>query len=296
MGRFAADWIDGKEIPRIMVATTTLVDSPAAAAAFEATTPSSPATFADRSEVRELLPAARQRQLRVPAHLLEPGLRAAMIRTPADGSRRPGLALVGVCLFAAFSVGYGNFLGSDNLNAIALSSAFVLIASIGTMALLVSGNVDLSIGSQYALISVVTALVVLHTGSALLGVVAGAVARSRPGRWSTACWSWCSEVSPLIVTLATLGIYGGLAYVAGAGNTVFGLPGSFTVIGSATVLGVPVPVIVAVCAFLAGAWVLVATITGVAPLRGRRQPRRRRRSSASAPTASSPERSRPTER
>jgi ribose/xylose/arabinose/galactoside ABC-type transport system permease subunit/ABC-type glutathione transport system ATPase component len=185
-----------------------------------------------------------------------------MIRTPADGSRRPGLALVGLCLFAAFSLGYGNFLGSDNLNAIALSSAFVLIASIGTMALLVSGNVDLSIGSQYALISVVTALVVLHTGSALLGVVAALSLGLLLGLVN-GLLVLVLGVSPLIVTLAMLGIYGGLAYVAGAGNTVFGLPGSFTVIGSATVLGVPVPVIVAVCAFLAGAWVLVATITGL---------------------------------
>jgi len=56
MGRFAADWIDGKQIPRIMVATTTLVDSPAAATAFEADNADLAGTFADRSKYETYLP------------------------------------------------------------------------------------------------------------------------------------------------------------------------------------------------------------------------------------------------
>ena len=185
-----------------------------------------------------------------------------MIRTPADGSRRPGLAVVGIGLVLFFGIGYSNFLSSNNLNAIALSSAFVLIASIGTMALLVSSNVDLSIGSQYALISVVTAQVAAHTGSALLAVVA-AVALGLLLGLVNGVLVLTLKVSPLIVTLATLGIYGGLAYVAGNGNTVIGLPDSFTSLGSSSVLGIPLPVVIAVLAFAAGAWVLVASITGL---------------------------------
>jgi ribose transport system substrate-binding protein len=56
MGRFTADWIDGKQIPRIMVATTTLVDSPAAAAAFEADNADLAGTFADRRKYETYLP------------------------------------------------------------------------------------------------------------------------------------------------------------------------------------------------------------------------------------------------
>jgi ribose/xylose/arabinose/galactoside ABC-type transport system permease subunit/ABC-type multidrug transport system ATPase subunit len=185
-----------------------------------------------------------------------------MIRTPADGSRRPGLALVGVALFAGFGLAYDGFLASNNLTAIALASAFVLIASIGTMALLVSGNIDLSIGSQYALNSVVTALVVQHTGSVVLGILT-ALALGLVLGAVNGILVLLLEVSPLIVTLGTLGVYGGLAYAAGNGETVAGLPASFTAIGSDTVLGVPLPVIVGVVAFLVGAFVLVATVTGL---------------------------------
>jgi hypothetical protein len=49
-----------------------------------------------------------------------------MIRTPADGSRRPGLAIVGLCLCAFFSLRYDNFFSGDNMTAIALNSSAVL--------------------------------------------------------------------------------------------------------------------------------------------------------------------------
>ncbi len=185
-----------------------------------------------------------------------------IIRTPADGSRRPGLALVGALLVIGFGAVYSNFLASSNLNAIALTSASVLIASIGTMALLVSGNVDLSIGSQYALISVVCALVAAHTGSTALGVIV-ALALGTVLGLINGLLVLALKVTPLIVTLATLGIYAGLAYVAGGGESVFGLPASFSSIGSSSVIGVPLPVVVAVAAFLLGAGVLIMTVTGM---------------------------------
>jgi ribose/xylose/arabinose/galactoside ABC-type transport system permease subunit/ABC-type glutathione transport system ATPase component len=185
-----------------------------------------------------------------------------MIRTPADGSRRPGLAVVGLCLLALFSIQFDNFLGADNLTAIGLNSSSVLIAAVGTMALLLSGNVDLSIGSQYALVSVVTASVVHGTGDASLGVATALSLGLLLGLIN----GWLVTVlniSPLIVTLAMLAIYRGLAFVAGGGVSVFNLPDSFTVIGRERLLGVPLQVIVAGCIFLIGAWVLVATVTGL---------------------------------
>jgi ribose transport system substrate-binding protein len=56
MGRFAADWIDGREIPRVMVANTTLVDSPAAVAAFEDDNAELEATFSDRQKYENYFP------------------------------------------------------------------------------------------------------------------------------------------------------------------------------------------------------------------------------------------------
>jgi ribose transport system substrate-binding protein len=56
MGRFTADWIDGKQIPRVMVANTTLLDSPAAVAAFQADNASPKRTFEDQQKYQRYFP------------------------------------------------------------------------------------------------------------------------------------------------------------------------------------------------------------------------------------------------
>jgi len=185
-----------------------------------------------------------------------------MISTPADGSRRAGLAAVGLCLFVMFSISFDNFSGTGNLTTIGLNSSAVLIAAIGTMALLVSGNVDLSIGSQHALISVVTAIVVRDTGYPWLGVAAALSIGLLLGLIN-GLLVLVLNISPLIVTLAMLAIYRGLAFVVGGGVSVFDLSHSFTAIGSARLLGLPLQMIIAGWVYVIGSWVLVATVSGL---------------------------------
>lgn len=55
MGRFAAHWIDGREIPRVMVANTTLLDSPQAVTAFEAANADMKGAFSDRRRYEKYL-------------------------------------------------------------------------------------------------------------------------------------------------------------------------------------------------------------------------------------------------
>jgi ribose transport system substrate-binding protein len=56
MGRFTADWLAGKQIPRVMVAKTTLVDSPSAAATFLADARDPKSTFEDAAKYEKYLP------------------------------------------------------------------------------------------------------------------------------------------------------------------------------------------------------------------------------------------------
>ncbi|MBA3282859.1 MAG: ATP-binding cassette domain-containing protein [Acidimicrobiia bacterium] len=184
------------------------------------------------------------------------------ILSPGEASRRVGLAAVGSILFLGFSLGFDTFLSTQNLTTIALNSSSVLLAAIGTTALLVSGNVALSIGSQYALVAVVTAIVVRDTGNPLLGIAAAVGLGLVLGTLNGLLVVWL-QISPLIVTLAMLAVYRGLAFVAGDGASVFGFPSSFTSIGRARWLGVPLPVVVAAGAYLVGGWVLIATVSGL---------------------------------
>jgi ribose transport system substrate-binding protein len=56
MGRFAADWIAGRQIPRIMVANTTLLDSPQKVDAFEADNADLKGTFSDSQRYEKYFP------------------------------------------------------------------------------------------------------------------------------------------------------------------------------------------------------------------------------------------------
>ncbi|HWE56490.1 MAG TPA: ATP-binding cassette domain-containing protein [Acidimicrobiales bacterium] len=181
---------------------------------------------------------------------------------PGQASRRPGLAVVGIILFASCSLGYQHFFSGANLSAIGLNSASLLLAAVGSMALLVSGNIDLSIGSQYAFISVLVALVAVNSGNSWLAALVGIAAGLGCGLINGLLVTWLS-ISPLIVTLAMLAIYSGLAYVVHNGQSVYGLPDALSDLGESHVAGVPTIVIIAVVVYAGCSLYLMTSRTGL---------------------------------
>ena len=91
-------------------------------------------------------------------------------RHPGGGSSRWGLALLIVAVGLFVQTQASNFLTSNNIETIILNVSSMMIAAAAAMRLLVAGNVDLSIGGQFSLISVVTALVARDTHSAPIAV------------------------------------------------------------------------------------------------------------------------------
>lgn len=181
---------------------------------------------------------------------------------PGESSRRVGLAIVGIAIFAFFSLKYDNFSGSSNLLAIGLNVSSIAIASVGTMALLASGNVDLSIGSQFALVSVLTAQAVKGSQSAIVGVLVALAVGTVLGA-TNGILVRLLKISPLIVTLGTLALYRGLAYIFTDGVEVFGFPTSFTALGTGHILGVQTPVVIAAVVFAVGSFLLLRTVGGL---------------------------------
>src|SRR5689334_165806 len=90
----------------------------------------------------------------------------------ADSGTRLGLALLCVGLILVFGLTSDNFLTVSNGFAILLNVSSIAIAAIGSGFLLISGNVDLSIGGQYALLSAIAAIVARNSHDAVLAVVA----------------------------------------------------------------------------------------------------------------------------
>jgi len=130
-----------------------------------------------------------------------------------------------------------------------------LLALPMTLIILTAG-IDLSIGSTMALCAVVFGLCfqahVPLIVAALLTLLSGAAAGALNGVFVAYV-----RVHPLIVTLATLAAYRGIAEGISLGRPVSGFPASFTHWGQGAVLGLPIPGILfllalAVTAFFVG--------------------------------------------
>ena len=143
-------------------------------------------------------------------------------KPPGEASGRIGLAIVALGLVVVFSLLNASFFRLDNFVVIGVNSTSILIAVLGTSALLIAGYVDLSIGSMVALIGIITAKVAVATQNALLAVCVGLGLGFLLGLLNGLLVRRLS-ISPLIVTLAMLALYGGLAFVVSS-TAVYGFP------------------------------------------------------------------------
>ena len=144
------------------------------------------------------------------------------------------LALLAISLFSP------QYLSLDNLLVVALQVSFTGIAAIGTAYLIISGNVDLSIGSQYALCAVASAMLAKSVPSPvawIAGILLGAALGFLNG-----LMVWRITISPIIITLGTLTIFRGIALRITNGFGVRGVPKSFALFGQAHWFGLPMPV------------------------------------------------------
>jgi ribose transport system permease protein len=118
-----------------------------------------------------------------------------------------GLLLVGA-LFAALAP--DRFLTAYNLKTIAVQTVIVALGAIGMTYVMISGGIDLSVGSVIALSSVMTAVMLeggaSPTTSLAVGVATGAAAGACNGVLVTSL-----GVVPFIVTLGTMGVARGTA-------------------------------------------------------------------------------------
>jgi ribose/xylose/arabinose/galactoside ABC-type transport system permease subunit/ABC-type branched-subunit amino acid transport system ATPase component len=188
--------------------------------------------------------------------------RTRKVLVPAESGKRLGLAVVAIGLAIAFSVQFEAFGSTANAIGIGLDVSLIAIAAVGTGALLIAGYVDLSIGSMYGLISVLVALVVRDTQSVAAGIAVGVALGALFGL-TDGILVRILKISPLIVTIAMLGIYRGFAYVFSDGISVYGFPDSFNLLGRARVYGIPTPLIVGIVLSLVAYVVMIRTVPGL---------------------------------
>lgn len=152
------------------------------------------------------------------------------------------LALAAVCTTLALVT--DNFFTLQNLVVVVRQISINGILAVGVTLVLLTGGVDLSLGSLVALTGVVAACFA-HPGdypflvAVAMGMLTGAACGVANGLVITQ-----GGVAPFIATLGMMTAARGLALVVSGGKPVSNLSREFTRIGGGDLLGVPVPILV----------------------------------------------------
>ena len=121
----------------------------------------------------------------------------------------PALALILLCALFSLWKG-GNFASPDNLRFIVAQAVITGIGAMGMTMIIVSGGIDLSVGSVLALSSVIGAQVLNATQMPIVAVAAALVCGAAVGVVNGAVISRLA-LPPFIVTLGMMGVARGLA-------------------------------------------------------------------------------------
>jgi ribose transport system permease protein len=151
-----------------------------------------------------------------------------------------------VVLMAALSP---YFLTSRNLANVGFQASFVAVLALGQLLVIITRGIDLSVGSVVGLAGVVAAAGAAGSGAACLALFVGT--GLAVGLVNGAVLVYGRVMNPFIVTLGTLGIARGLALVISDGQTRTGLPPLVGTLGSDTVAGIPIPVLIVAALALA---------------------------------------------
>jgi ribose transport system permease protein len=155
------------------------------------------------------------------------------------------------------------FLTTTNLNNLLLAASVLGILAIGTTVVIITEEIDLSIGAVEGLATVAAGLVIVtFHGPTIVGIgVAFAV-----GILVGVVNGWVTtrlNVPSFIVTLSTLGICTGLALQATNGQSIYGFPDDFLQIGVGTIAGIHMPVLIVLGLLIAIHFTLTYTPLGV---------------------------------
>ncbi len=172
-----------------------------------------------------------------------------------DWFRRYGLVLTLAVVCGALALVKPTFFSAGNLINIVRQISINGILAVGVTYVLLTGGVDLSLGSLVALTGVAAASLA-HPGDwpalvpILAGVLAGLLCGLVNGTVITA-----GRVAPFIATLGMMTAARGLALVASGGRPVSNLSPAFTSLGG-EVAGIPVPALILLVVTL-GSWVFL---------------------------------------
>ena len=182
---------------------------------------------------------------------------------------RPGLgilvstALFGLILVLILTFASDRFLTVRNITNIFNQFSVYLILAVGMTLVMDTGGIDISVGSMVGIGTVILGTAVIRDGMAWwVGILLVMVGTTACGLFN-ALFVVKFKVPAIIVTLGTLTMFRGIAYVYQEGQTYFGFPPQIVWFSRTRLFGlIPLPVILSLVILVAGHIFLTRTRTG----------------------------------
>ncbi|NLY52819.1 MAG: ABC transporter permease [Firmicutes bacterium] len=168
-----------------------------------------------------------------------------------------------IVLFVGFSLASPNFARFSNIVGILLSTAVNGILAVGVSFVIVTGGIDLSVGTVMTLCSVMTGVVVTFWGLPIpLGILAGLATGALCGCINGTCVAKL-KLPPFIATLGMMMVSKGLSLVISGTKPIYFLATpAFRQIAMGTIFGIPYAVFIFFGAAVAASLILTRTIVG----------------------------------
>lgn len=174
-----------------------------------------------------------------------------------------GVFFILVIEFLIFSLASKSFLTLGNILSVGRQMSFTGIAAIGMTLVMLTGGIDISVGSMLAMASVLCAKLSADVGlplwiavviTLLIGALFGLINGAAVTRL---------HIPALIATLATQTILKGIAYLLTNAVPVKNLSATYKFLGQGYIFGViPVPLIITVALYVLAWWYLDKTYLG----------------------------------
>src|SRR5437763_806658 len=183
-------------------------------------------------------------------------------------SRVRELGLLIVLLLIIFIVGIQapRFLSIDNFEQILLSIAILVIVAVGETLVVLTRNVDLSVGSMVGFTAFVTAYFFkqLPDSNLLLGILLGCALGLMLGMVNGLIVSF-GRVPAIVATLGTLYAYRGLVFIVASNMTTqikaYDVPDSYMALAPTQIFGIPALILIAAVIAVIVGYFLHATHT-----------------------------------
>ncbi|MCC8180498.1 MAG: ABC transporter permease [Planctomycetes bacterium] len=176
--------------------------------------------------------------------------------------RESGILLGLIALCALLTIFTTTFLTQYNLATVARQASFVGIVAFGQTLVLLTGGIDLSVGSMAGLSAILcTLLMTTLQMSAETAIILGLLIGTCFGIINGLLVAKV-KINPFIVTLAMGEIFAGAILVITEGYPVLGLPKSFRHLGQGQLWSIPIPILIMVAAAIIFSYLLRNTPFG----------------------------------